>query len=242
VEPISIGRARCQANFIRCQGRISLPGSAYVTGSSSSPDLPLQNAVRAYGRNGDAFVAQFDSAGAHLILSTYLGGSGPDNGTAVAVNVSAIYVAGNTSSTDLGATSGAFQTALRGSYDAFIVRIFGGTIVNCTYLGGSGSDSASGIAFDGSGNVYVSGYTFSSDFPRASELQTYGGRQDAFVAEFDRGLSGLLWSTYLGGSETTSPRVSQWTPGRISAWSGRRRRPTFLSGPDLRTIGSPLGC
>ena len=192
-------------------------GSAYVTGSTSSPDLPLQSTLRAYGGNGDAFVAQFDSAGAHLILSTYLGGSGTDNGTAVAVNGSGIYVAGNTSSPDLGATSGAFQTTLRGSYDAFVVRIVGGTIVNCTYLGGSGSDSASGIAFDGSGNVYVSGYTFSSDFPRVSELQTYGGRQDAFVAEFDRGLSGLLWSTYLGGSgDDTATGIAVNAGGNIS--------------------------
>jgi hypothetical protein len=172
-------------------------GAVYITGSTMSPDLPLQGR---YSGNGDAFVAGLDSSGSHLVLSTYLGGSGADNGTAIGIDGGNILIAGNTASWDLPTTSNSFQPAWRSSYEGFVARISGGSVTSCTYLGGVGSDSVAAMVVDSAGNVDLAGYTFSTDFPTSGELHGFSGRQDAFVATLDRNLARLLWSTYLGGA------------------------------------------
>src|SRR5207245_2480265 len=76
------------------------------------------------------------------------------------------------------------------------------TLTYSTYLGGSGSDRAIGIAVDGSGNMYVTGSTTSSDFPTQNPIQPNygGGDSDAFVTKYNASGSTLIYSTYLGGS------------------------------------------
>jgi hypothetical protein len=117
----------------------------------------------------DAFIAEVNSSG-DLLYSTYLGGSGVDVGNAIAVDSSgSAYVAGYTYSTDFPVVGG-FQTALGGACDAFLAKLSpgGASLLYATYLGGSGADTASGVALDPSGNVYLSGWTFSSNFPVVS--------------------------------------------------------------------------
>src|SRR5208283_4926307 len=97
-----------------------------------------------------------------------MGGSGVDVGNAIALDASgAIYVAGYTYSTDFPVTAGALQFANAGSCDAFLFKLspMGDTLLYATYLGGSGADTASGVALDSSGNVYLGGWTLSSNFP-----------------------------------------------------------------------------
>jgi hypothetical protein len=88
-------------------------------------------------------------------------------------------------------------------YDAFVAQLnpTGSALVYSTYLGGSGNDQGLGIAVDSSGNAYVTGLTFSSDFPLMNPLQpTYGGGYgDAFVSELNPSGTALVYSTYLGG-------------------------------------------
>jgi hypothetical protein len=143
-------------------------GNAYVAGVTSSSDFPILNAVQPQLQGStDAFVAKFNSAGA-LLFSTYMGGSGVDVGNAIALDSSgAIYVAGYTYSTDFPVTAGALQTANAGSCDAFLFKLSpaGDALLYATYLGGSGADTASGVALDASGNVYLAGWTLSSNFP-----------------------------------------------------------------------------
>jgi len=142
-------------------------GDAYVVGVTSSTDFPLSHAVQPQLEGEmDAFVAELSSSGS-LLYSTYLGGSGVDVGNAIAVDSSgAAYVAGYTFSTDFPVVGG-FQTALGGVCDAFMAKLSpaGVSLVYATYLGGSGSDTATGVAIDANGNVYLSGWTLSTNFP-----------------------------------------------------------------------------
>jgi hypothetical protein len=142
-------------------------GDAYVVGVTGSADFPVLNAVQPQLLGEmDAFVAEFSSSGA-LLYSTYLGGSGVDVGNAIAVDATgAAYVAGYTFSTDFPVTGG-FQTSLGGGCDAFVAKLApsGASLLYATYLGGSGSDTATGVALDASTNVYLSGWTYSTNFP-----------------------------------------------------------------------------
>jgi hypothetical protein len=142
--------------------------NAYVAGVTSSSDFPVLNALQQQLQGfTDVFVAKFNSAGA-LLFSTYMGGSGVDVGNAIALDASgAIYVAGYTYSTDFPVTAGAIQLINAGACDAFLFKLSpaGDTLLYATYLGGSGADTASGVALDSSGNVYLGGWTLSPNFP-----------------------------------------------------------------------------
>jgi len=138
-----------------------------------------------------------------ISFSTYLGGSGFDSATALAVDAGGnVYVAGWTESYDL-PVSGALQSATGGGVDAFVAKLdpTGTRVLYCTYLGGSGEDRATGIAVDPAGNVYVAGWTNSTNFPVTTGVvqSRAGGGRDAFVAKIDGSGSRLVYSTFLGG-------------------------------------------
>jgi hypothetical protein len=149
-----------------------------------------------------------------LIYSTYLGGSGDDGGSGIAVDSAGnAYVTGYTQSADFPTTPGVFQTVCGGGCtdgeDAFIAKInpTGSALVYSTYLGGSRGDGGSGITVDSLGNAYVTGGTGSTDFPTTTgAFQTVCGVSssgycfDGFVAKINPTGSALVYSTYLGGS------------------------------------------
>jgi Bacterial Ig-like domain (group 3)/Beta-propeller repeat len=140
-----------------------------------------------------------------LVYSTYLGGSDDDLGESIAVDSAGnAYITGYTRSTNFPTMNPVQPVYGGGSTDAFIVKInaAGSALVYSTYLGGSDIDSGSSIAVDSAGNAYVTGYTYSTDFPSINALQpTFGGGTvDAFVAEINSSGSALIYSTYLGGS------------------------------------------
>jgi hypothetical protein len=188
-------------------------GNAYITGLTASTNFPTTSgAFRTTlgSSNGNAFVTKLNSTGAALLYSTYLGGSGGDNGNGIAVDSSGnAYVTGLTSSTDFPTTSGAFQTALAGTGNAFVTKLnsSGAALLYSTYLGGSGGASGYSIAVDSSGNAYVTGATSSTVFPTTSgAIQTTLGTiyGNAFVTELNSTGSALVYSTYLGGSGNVS--------------------------------------
>jgi hypothetical protein len=136
-----------------------------------------------------------------LLFSTYFGGSNSDGATALARDSSgAIYLAGYTLSANF-PTVTPVQGGNAGSYDVYVTKLFeGNTIAYSTYLGGNGEDRATGLAVDGAGNVYVTGFTYSSNFPTSVPLQgASAGAPDAFVAKLG-GTGALVYSTYLGGA------------------------------------------
>ncbi len=139
-----------------------------------------------------------------LTYSTYLGGSSDDVGYAIAVDsVGNAYVTGSTASTNF-PTASPIQPASGGGTDAFITKLntSGSTLAYSTYLGGNSDDFGYAIAVDSAGNAYVTGYTFSTNFPTANPIQPANalGGFDAFVTKINASGSALVYSTYLGGN------------------------------------------
>ncbi len=185
---------------------LDVDGNAYVTGSTSSPDLPLVNAWQGAHGGGlfDAFVAKIDPTGSTLLYATYFGGSRDDLARGIAVDRERnAYITGATESPDLATTRTAFQRNRRGTGDAFVAKLgsAGDDLLYSTYLGGSAGDGATAIALDDDENAYLAGSTNSLDFPVANGFQPAygGGLSDAFVAKLDTFGESLLYSTYLGG-------------------------------------------
>ncbi|HEY0099618.1 MAG TPA: SBBP repeat-containing protein, partial [Pyrinomonadaceae bacterium] len=144
-----------------------------------------------------------------LVYSTYLGGSGTDDGNDIKVDSAGnAYICGNTSSTNF-PTANAFQATFgganfEGGRDGFITKLnaTGSGFIYSTYLGGSGDDRCNKIAVDSTGNAYVVGESISTNFPRANAFQnTYGGGlSDATITKLNANGDALVFSTYLGGS------------------------------------------
>ncbi|MBI2569066.1 MAG: SBBP repeat-containing protein [Candidatus Schekmanbacteria bacterium] len=182
-------------------------GNAYVTGETASTDFPTTSPSQSTKGGGvDVFVTKIDVAGA-LVYSTYLGGSDDDYGHSIAVDASGnAYVAGATHSGDF-PIANPYQRTLKGSTDgadAFVAKLdaAGSALTYSTFLGGSSYDSTSGIVVGGSGTAYVTGSTFSTDFPVVSPTQgNNSGGEDAFLARLSPEGSALWYSSYLGGSD-----------------------------------------
>lgn len=187
---------------------IDLSGDAYVTGSTSSTNFPFTTGVfqSTYGGAGDAFVAEVNSTGSSIVYASYLGGSGEDSGLGIALDSSKnAYVTGYTQSPNFPTvtTVTPAQPTNAGSSDAFIAKVnFDATALDySTYVGGSQADVAQSIKVDSSGNAYIAGYTFSSNFPLTNPVQgSNAGIVNAFVTEVDPTGANFLFSTYLGGS------------------------------------------
>ncbi|MBI3693655.1 MAG: SBBP repeat-containing protein [Acidobacteria bacterium] len=189
-------------------------GSAYVTGTTASPNFPTTaGSLRSTPAGGaDAFVARLDPNGATLVYSTYLGGSGDDSATSIAIDsTGSAYVTGATASANFPVSAGAFRNFLGGSTDAYVAKLnpSGSALTYGTYLGGADIDQAFGIAVDSAGNAYVTGTTFSTNFPVANPAQPacaasqtpFGNPcTDAFVTKLNPAGSTLVYSTYFGGS------------------------------------------
>ena len=180
-------------------------GNTYITGRTISTNLPVTaNAWQSNNAGGyDAFVTKFNHLGI-LIYSTYLGGSGNDAAQDLALDEAGnVYLVGHTGSSDLVLAGNPLQNSLAGANDAFVAKLSADRVlVYSTYLGGANGDFGSGIAVDGAGRAYVTGYTASSDFALQNPLQnTHGGSSyDAFLAKLDTNGSTLVYSTFFGGS------------------------------------------
>jgi photosystem II stability/assembly factor-like uncharacterized protein len=193
---------------------VSSHGNAFVTGYTSSLDFPTVNAEQAYFTSySGIFVAELAANGESLVYATYLGGSDYDYPYSIAVDsTGAAYLTGLTESSDFPMMN-ALYGSLNGPEDAFVTKFgpAGNTLTYSTYLGGSGSDYALGIAVDSSQNAYVAGTTESIDFPTTSgAYQTTAGGSCSFVAKIDAAGSALSWATYFGQScsaETTAIAV-----------------------------------
>jgi len=132
--------------------------------------------------NNDIFVAKLNPAGTTLLYATYLGGSGVDIGTGIAIDGSGnAYVTGYTASAGW-ATAGAYDSSYNGGYDAFVAKLngTGSSLLYATYLGAASADYGYGIAVDGSGIAYTTGYTASAGWATAGAYDTTyngGGRR-----------------------------------------------------------------
>ena len=186
-------------------------GDAYVTGLSYSSNFPTTAGSLRTTLSGldDAFVSKLDPSGSSLVYSTYLGGMWHDDGHGIVVDASGdVYIAGFSDSVNFPTTAGAFQTKPGGGYDAFVSKLnsTASALIYSTYVGGANNDFGYGIAVDASGNVHLTGESYSANFPTTpgafqTTLSGSGtGHDDAFVSKLNAAGSALLYSTYLGGS------------------------------------------
>jgi len=193
---------------------VDASGNAHVVGYTESGGLRLENPNQPFRGHGDAFIAKLNAHGSWLLFSTYLGGSGYDEATAVDVRsylvpelplccrvVTATFVAGRTDSADFPTTQDAAQNGNRGH--AFVVRFTNaGGIAYATRIGGGGAsfESATGIAVDGGANAYLTGFTDSPVFPIRNAVQSgLAWGPDAFVTRLNATGTALVYSTFLGG-------------------------------------------
>ncbi len=199
----------------------------------SQPDFPAATGPAPTGGGRKAFVAKLNPTGSAILYATYLGGDGNDTATGIAVDAAGnAYVTGLTESTNF-PTVGAYQTD-QGGTDVFVTKLdpSGSTILYSTYVGGSGTDAGLGIAVDGAGRIYVTGYTESADFPRLSAFRRPAGVADAFVTKLNPNASGtasLVYSTALGGTgrdEGHAIAVDAQGQAHITGFTESARYPT----------------
>lgn len=187
--------------------RVDASGNAYMTGHAyglSATPGAFQN--RGYGPT-PPFVAKLNAAGSAMAYVTYLGGTGTDRATGLAVDAQGnAYLVGVAGSTDF-PTLNAYQAKLRGTSDGFLAKLnaTGSALVYSTYLGGSGADSSNAVAVDSQGHAYVAGSSHSNDFPvTAAAFQRFKAHADedvsnATITKFSSDGSALQYSSYLGG-------------------------------------------
>jgi hypothetical protein len=182
-------------------------GRVYVAGSTDVPSFPVTAGAHQAALAGldDGFVAVLNPTGSALAYSTFLGGTGGEDLEAIALDGQGrVYVAGTTLSANF-PTRNAYQASFAGGLtDAFLARLSPNlaTLEYSSFLGGTKSDRAQGIAIDPAGYILVSGSTDSPDFPRAHALQvTLRGGLDLFLTKLDPSGASLLYSTYFGGRE-----------------------------------------
>ncbi|TAL61714.1 MAG: T9SS type B sorting domain-containing protein [Bacteroidetes bacterium] len=234
-------------------------GNLFVTGSTyNTAGFPTLNpGGGAYfqgspGSTSDAFLLKFNNNGV-LIWSTYYGGNGYDNGYSVDTDASGnLFVTGTTASTDfptLNPGGGAyFQAGIAGTQDIFLLKFNNnGTLLWATYYGGSGNgdvDVSSSLATDGSGNVYVTGYTYTQNFPVLDPGGAYfqgvsPGGYNAFLLKFSN-TGTLLWATYYGGGGEQGVSITTDAGGNVfmagTTWSANL--PTLNPGGGAHFQGS----
>ncbi|MDD5544887.1 MAG: SBBP repeat-containing protein, partial [Acidobacteriia bacterium] len=194
-------------------------GNVYVAGHSNAS---WGSPVHPYSSGYDVFVAKLNSSG-NLIWNTFLGGSGGDYDSAVAVDGNGnVYVTGQSN-----ASWGSPVRAYTGGYDAFAAKLdSSGNLIWNTFLGSSGNDVGNAVAVDRSGNVYVAGQTEAS---WGSPVRAYNARLDAFAAKLDSS-GNLIWNTFLGSS------TDDYALGVVVDGSGN----VYMTGESLASWGSPL--
>jgi len=200
-------------------------GSAYVTGWTQSPNFPLASLTQTPPGGTNIFLAKLDVSGSSLVYADYIGGSNSQQPSSIVLDSSNdAFITGYTYSSDF-PTVNPYQATFTGGPDVFITEVApdGASLVYSTYLGGSNSQQAYGIGLDSTGDIYVAGYTWSTDFPVANAYQPtaspnvnnqYG--YYGFLTKLTPDGSTLVYSTYYAGSQNIAQ--SCWNGSYYTCW------------------------
>ncbi len=195
---------------------VDAAGDVYAAGGTVASDFPMtQWGMITFGRPGNAFVVELPPSGSQLFYSAQFGGNGGEYVAGIAVDsIGSAYVTGPTGSVDYPVTTGAYQPKRlsSGSNTVFVSKInpTGTAFVYSTYLGGSTDELSTSIALDSANNAYVTGSTGSSDFPVTSAAyqktkSSNASQTTGFVTKLNAAGTGLVYSTYLGGTVLDEP-------------------------------------
>ncbi len=198
-------------------------GNAYITGGTASPDFPLVRAYLTSNPGSQGFIFKLSPDGSTPLYSTFFGGAtGGAPPTAIAADgYGQVYVAGTTYASDLPTSVTSFKAHTVGS-SAFLAKLntllYGpASLIYCTYIGDPtillGRETATGVAVDSLGHAYITGVTLTSTFPILGGFQSgYGGNTlrgagDGYLVKLNIGGTGLLYSTFIGGTGTDQPNA-----------------------------------
>jgi YVTN family beta-propeller protein len=199
-------------------------GNAYVAGRTISPDFPVtEGAFDTTYDGGEGFVAKLSPDASSLIYATFIGGSLSDQVQAIALDGAGnAFLAGDTASPDFPVTAGAFDESCTEcgpspTYsDVFVSKLAadGSSLIYSSYLGGSTYDHGLNIAVSEAGSAYITGYTYSSDFPTTEgafdtvceSCDEWPARSDAFITRVNPSGTALVYSTFLGGNGSNGDR------------------------------------
>jgi hypothetical protein len=241
----------CLGNVATCGASADPPITAFLTGTTLSVDLPVDDGpdLDHNGGESDAFVVKVQSGGAGFDYAGFIGGSGEDSGQGIAVDSSgAAYVTGTTwSATGFPRLRGPDVT-FNGDSDAFAAKVApaGTALVYSGFIGGSNSESGWDIAIDAIGSAYVTGSTGSTPsdatpFPaRGGPDLTHNGGFDAFVGKINPRGTGLDYAGYLGGAALDSGNaIAVESEAAFVAGETTSGQATFpeKTGPDLSHNG-----
>lgn len=184
---------------------VNTSNNAYVCGftNSANYDIVMGSFQFINAGNWDVFVSKLNDDGTGLIYSTYIGGSGSDFAVSNAIDSdNNLYITGYTDSPNYDVTSGAFQMIKGLGFDGFITKLnaTGTALIYSSYIGGNDGDYSRSIVIDTSNNAYISGSTYSTNFPTSMGAfqNVAGGLVDIFVSKINAYGSALIYSTYIG--------------------------------------------
>ncbi|MBI2271250.1 MAG: hypothetical protein HYU69_12980, partial [Bacteroidetes bacterium] len=196
-------------------------GRVCITGTTNGGGFPTTAGAFDLTFNGatDAFFCKINPAGsgiADMVYSTFIGGSGSEDGVCLAIDaVNMAYIGGVTTSNNFPVSVGAYDGSFNGSTDAFVFGINpAGTgladRIYSTYYGGTGSDECIGIAANSAGEVFITGNTTSASLPVTAGCydNVYNGTGDIFVAKLNSAGSTLLYSTHIGITLVFRPKIT----------------------------------
>jgi hypothetical protein len=186
---------------------VDAAGQAYVVGATDSLDYPTTPGAYDTTANGalDSYVTKFSADGASLIYSTLIGGAEKEECYGIAVDAAGnAYVTAETESSDHPTTVGAYDTTFNGDADVAVSKLnpSGSALLYSTFIGGADEEEGWRVAIDDSGNAYLIGPTHSADYPTTAGAydETFNGETDAYITKLNADGSGLIYSTFLGGT------------------------------------------
>lgn len=210
-------------------------GNVHLAGLSRSADFPTTLGAYDPTFNGDvdAFVTKLNADGSAVLYSTYLGASKMDLGFSIEVDSGgSAYVGGWTTSANFPTTTGAYDRSFNGGFaDAFVTKLnpSGSAIVYSTLLGGKGDDRGRRLALSSSGEAFLTGFTDSPSFPTTagSYDRKHNGGFDGFLTKLNASGSGLVYSTFLGGSGEDRGQGIAVAPGGAAYVTGSTASANF---------------